>query len=252
MPFKKSAGILAIGLLAVGLILTGNMACSKKAAESGTPAGGEAAASVPQEMNIKEGLNDIEGTVKSALGKYFYIVQMPGFDIAVNGNFDAASLIDKDVKVKAEFTRETPSILMAQSIEVKEGAVLKNVYTSADKSIPQDYFAQKTRPEYAALKITAIAKSADWEGKGKGKVRGKFIPGAEGKPAQIAVLGDKDAEVARIIVDSSSEYASYYLKKMRIFDTFWFYITIKDSVPANQRAKAKEIFHADVLFAGLY
>ena len=61
------------------------------------------------------------------------------------------------------------------------------------------------------------------------------------------------AESAKIIVDNISEYASFYLlKKLRLFDKFEFYLNIKDSVPANQRAKAKEIFHADVVFAGLY
>ncbi len=54
------------------------------------------------------------------------------------------------------------------------------------------------------------------------------------------------------MVDTMSEYAGYYLKKLRLFDKFYFYLTVKESVPANQRAKAKEIFHADVSFAGLY
>ena len=155
--------------------------------------------------------------------------------------------------MKVEFNRETPSLLMAQSIEVKEGAnQFKNVYTAADKAAPADYFSQKNRAEFAALKIANIMKSADWEGKGKVKIRAKSIAGAEGKPAILSVLGDKDAETAKIIVDSMSEYASYYLKKLRLFDKFEFYLNIKDSVPANQRAKAKEVFHADVVFAGLY
>ena len=253
MSFKKTAGIMILGLLAVVLVLTANVACSSKAKEGAAAQAGEKAEPVSQEMNIKEGLNDIAGQVKSALGKYFYIAQMPGFDIAVSGNFDAATLQDKEVKVKVEFSRETPSLLVAQSIEVKEGQnPFKNVYTAADKNVPPDYFPQKGRAEFAALKIAAITKSADWEGKGKVKIRGKFIAGAEGKPGQISVLGDKDAETAKIIVDTMSEYANYYLKKLRLFDKFYFYLTVKESVPAKERAKAKEIFHADVSFAGLY
>lgn len=253
MSFKKTAGIMIVGLLVVVLILTANVACSSKAKEAEAAKAGEKAEPVSQEMNIKEGLNDIAGQVKSALGKYFYIAQMPGFDIAVSGNFDAATLQDKEVKVKVEFNRETPSLLVAQSIEVKEGEnPFKNVYTAADKNVPPDYFPQKGRAEFAALKIANITKSADWEGKGKVKIRGKFIAGAEGKPGQISVLGDKDAETAKILVDTMSEYAGYYLKKLRLFDKFYFYLTVKESVPANQRAKAKEIFHADVSFAGLY
>jgi hypothetical protein len=263
MSFKKTAGIMILGLLAVVLILTANVACSSKAKEGAAAQAGEKAEPVSQEMNIKEGLNDIAGQVKSALGKYFYIAQMPGFDIAVSGNFDAATLQDKEVKVKVEFSREAPSLLVAQSIEVQEATTLgqaakeglkpfKNVYTAADKNAPADYFPQKGRAEFAALKIAAITKSADWEGKGKVKIRGKFIAGAEGKPGQISVLGDKDAETAKIIVDTMSEYANYYLKKLRLFDKFYFYLTVKESVPAKERAKAKEIFHADVSFAGLY
>jgi hypothetical protein len=250
MSFKKTAGILSLSLLAAALILTSMVACSSKAKE------GEAektAEPVSQEMAIKEGLNDIAGQVKSALGKYFYVAQMPGFDIAVSGNFDTAALLDKEVKLKVEFNRETPSLLLAQSIEIKEGASqFKNVYTAADKNTPPDYFSQKGRADFSVLKISGIQKSADWEGKGKVKVRAKYIAGAEGKPAVLAILGDKDAETARIIVDSMSEYASYYLKKLRLFDKFEFYMNIKDSVPANQRAKSKEICHADVVFAGLY
>ena len=263
MSFKKTAGILTLGLLAAALILTTAAACSSKAKEGEAAKAGESAEPVSQEMAIKEGLNDIVGQVKSALGKYFYVAQMPGFDIAVSGNFDAATLLDKDVKLKVEFNRETPSLLIAQSIEAGEATTLKdaaktgvgpfkNVYTAADKTAPADYFSQKNRAEFAALKIGNIMKSADWEGKGKVKIRAKYIAGAEGKPAILSVLGDKDAETAKIIVDSMSEYASYYLKKLRLFDKFEFYLNIKESVPVNQRAKAKEIFHADVVFAGLY
>ena len=253
MSFKKTAGILTLGLLAAALILTTTAACSSKAKEGEAAKTGEATEPVSQEMAIKEGLNDIAGQVKSALGKYFYVAQMPGFDIAVSGNFDTTTLLDKEVKIKVEFNRETPSLLLAQSIEVKEGAnPFKNVYTAADKAAPADYFSQKNRVEFAALKIGNIMKSADWEGKGKIKVWAKYIAGAEGKPAILSVLGDKDAETAKIIVDSMSEYASYYLKKLRLFDKFEFYLNIKESVPVNLRAKAKEVFHADVVFAGLY
>ena len=95
-------------------------------------------------------------------------------------------------------------------------------------------------------------KAADWEGKGKVKVYGKYIPAADKTAAAISVLDDKGKETAKILVDSMSEYSNFYLKKLRLFDKFYFYLTVKDSVPANQRGKAKEVFHADVVFAGLY
>jgi len=255
MSFKKSIGILVVSALAIAFILTGNIACSKKAGDGAAApvVKGEQAAPVSQEMGIKEGVNDITGTVKSALGKYFYIVQMPGFDITLSGNFDAAMLVGKDVKVKAEFHRDRPSLLVAQSIEAKEGtAPFAIVYTASETGYPQDFFDQKMRTEFAELKITAITKAADWEGKGKVKIPGRFIPASEKQVAAIAILDDKDKETARVIVDNMTEYTNYYLKKLRLFDKFWFYLTIKESVPANQRAKAKEIFHADIVFAGLY
>lgn len=254
MSFKKSVGILAVSVLAITFILTGNIACSKKTGDAAGPgAEGEKAAPVSQEMSIKEGVNDITGTVKSALGKYFYIGQMPGFDITVSGSFDAATLAGKDVKVKAEFHRDRPSLLVAQSIEAKEGtAPFANVYTASETGYPQDFLDQKARTEFAELKITAINKAADWEGQGKGKIFGLFIPASEKQVAAIAIFDAKGKETARVIVDNMTEYSNYYLRKLRLFDKFWFYLTIKESVPANQRAKSKEIFHADVVFAGLY
>lgn len=249
MSFKKSAKIAALILPVALVLLTGNIACSKKAE---TPAAGEKVA-VSQEMGIKEGLNDVHGTVKRAFGRYFYIAQLPGFDIGVPGEFDAASLIDKEVQVKAEFNRQTPSLLVAQSIEVKEGeGQLKNVYTGTEKGVPADFFAPTLRPEYVPLTVTNVAKSADWEGKAKVRVFGRFNSGAAGKPSYISILGDKGQETARILVDSMSGFAEYYEKKLRLFDKFWFYLTVKESVPAKDRAKTKEIFHADVVYAGLY
>jgi hypothetical protein len=251
----RTSGFLGISVLAILLIITGGMAC-KKAPRPGTKP--ESAAAVPAEATtmVKEGLNELAGTVKSGLGQYFYISQHPGFDFVASGpidNADASVLLNKDVRVKAVFNRETPSLLVVQSIDIKESETqFKNVFTKADTAAPADYFDQKARPDYAALKITNINKSEDWEGKGKGKVQGKPIADAEGKITGISILGDDGKEIGKVLVDSFSPYANYYVKKLRLFDAFWFYLNIKDSVAKNLRPKNKELFHADVVFTGLY
>ena len=248
----RKSGIAAVaGVLACLLFFSGTVSCKK--AEEAVPA---KTAAEKETNTIKEGVNDIAGTVKSALGKYFYVSQLPGFDIAIDGPVeggDAAVLLGKDVKVKAAYTREKFSLLVAQGIEVKEGETqFKSVYAKADAAAPADFFQQKDRPDYAEIKIASIAKSADWEGKGKGKVFGKIIAAADGKPTAISVVDGKGKEMAKILIDSMSDYASYCLKKLRLFDTIWFYFNIKDSVDPKLRAKAKEVFHAEVVFAGLY
>ena len=255
MAHKSKIGrALGFSVLVVGLIIFGSSACKKAAEETGVPAqGAEAAAPGPQGTVLQEGVNDVGGTVKSALGKYFYISQLPGFDIVANGPIeggDATALLGKDVKMKVVFNRESPSLLVAQSIDIQEGQALKNVFNKADAAIPGDYFAQKNRSDYPRLNITAINKSADWEGKGKGKVYGKLIPGGQGN--EISILDSAGKEIAKVIVDNISEFANYDVKKLRLFDTFWFYLNIKESVDPKLRAKNKEIFHADVVFAGLY
>jgi hypothetical protein len=245
--------VIGAGALALLWIMTAGTAC-KQAAQPAAP--GEKGAPPAKEGNtILEGLNEITGTVKSALGKYFYISELPGFDFVANGkieNGDTSVLLGKDVKVKALFRRETPTFLVVQSIDVKEGTGYRNVFNSTETALPEDCFSQKMRADYEELKITNITKSADWEGKTKGKVQGKLITGADGKVTGISILGDGTKELAKVIVDNVTEYANYYVKKLRLFDTYWFYLNIKDSVPANARAKAKEIFHADLVFTGLY
>jgi len=252
---NKTAVSISLCFGAILILLAGGLAC-KKAPEPGAKPEAQAAVGEPAAATIQEGVNELSGTVKSALGKYFYISQHPGFDFVADGpidNADAAALLNKDVKVKAVFNRETPSLLVAQSIDIKESDIqFKNVFTKADTPVPADYFSQKARPDYAVLQISNINKSEDWEGKGKGRVEGKPITGADGKITAISVLGTDGKEVGKVIVDSISEFATYYIKKLRLFDACWFYLNIKDSVAKNLRAKNKELFHADVVFTGLY
>jgi len=68
----------------------------------------------------------------------------------------------------------------------------------------------------------------------------------------IILSDDKGKEMAKIIVDSVTTYANYYLDKLKLFDKFWFSLNIKDSVDKKIRTRTKEIFHGDVIGAGLF
>jgi len=245
-----------LSLIAAAAMLAAGPACKQAAQPAATAESEQTAAAEAAAAGIQEGLNDVAGSVKIGLGKYFYVPTVQGFDIAVMGQVDggdASGLVGKEVRVKGEFNREKPNLLIAQAIDVKENEIQwKNAYTTADKAVPPDYFDQKTRGDYSALRITNINKSEDWEGKGKGKVLGKLIAGANNQGSAIAIVDDKGKEIGKIIVDSATEFANYYIKKLRLFDTFWFYFNIKESVDKKLRPRNKELFHADVVFAGLY
>jgi len=251
--FHKAGFSKFVGLsLAAILVLASSVACGKKAAEPAA-AGEQVAQMTEAGLAIVIGLNTVVGTVKNGKGNYFFMDEVPGFDISVTGPVaggDVSALIGKAVRVKGLFNKELPNLLVAQSIEIKESETqYTNVYTSTDPAAPADFFNQKDRPAYAALALTKIDKSQDWEGKGKGKVYGKLIAGT---PALISVLDAEGDELGKVIIDSETNIASYYLAKLHMFDKMWFYLNIKDSVDKKLRTKNKEMFHADVVYAGLY
>jgi hypothetical protein len=231
----------------LGLVfaLAGTTACQKKAAET--------AAAQAQKPS-----NEFEGTVKSALGKYLYLPTAQGFDIVLQG-FNAASLIGKDIRVKGELLADKPSIFRADTVDVKDASgAFSNVFTRTQDLTIEDFIDVKAREAYPVLAITGVNKPEEWENKGKGKVYGKLEEatvkegGLDKAITYIVLADDKGKEIGRIIVDKVSEFSQYYLKKLRLFDKFWFYLNVKDSVDKKVRAKTKELFHADVLFAGLF
>ena len=91
----------------------------------------------------------------------------------------------------------------------------------------------KVREAVPALTITGVAKPEEWEGKGQAKVYGKL---QKGDVNWIVLTDDKGKEMAKIIVDSVSTYSNYYIQKLRLFDTFWFYLNVKDSVDKRRPA----------------
>ncbi len=204
------------------------------------------------------GIQEFEGTVKVGLGKYFYLPQAKGYDIVVQGKIhgqDAGYLAGKEVRVKGSLLKDEPSVLIADTIEMKEGGHYSVIFTRGEEPVLEDHLDVNERVEFQALKITAFNKSEEWEGKGKAKVFGKLekatAPGGAEKYT-VVVFDDKQKEVGKILVDSATDFARYYLAKLRLFDRFWFYINVKETVDFKTRRQTRDLFHADLLFAGLY
>jgi hypothetical protein len=250
---EKSFRIMGLSLLMVLLVVGGSIFC-KKAAE---------VESAEQETTVvKAGINEFEGVVKVGLGKYFFIPGAQGIDMVVQGQIeagDASSLIDKEVRVKGEFSPERPSILVVDTIEIKEsGKKYRTVFTRTEEAALDDYVDTKVREEYDVLKDLDYSKKEGWEGKEKVKIYGKLekTTVTEGEEEEdvykIIILDGEERQPKRIIVDNLSEFTQYYLKKLRLFDQFWFYLKVKETVDWSARRRSRELFHADVVFAGLY
>jgi hypothetical protein len=232
--------------MSVLLIFCGTMACSKKA-EEGEGEGEFAAAAT-----------EFEGTVRTAYGPYLYLPEAQGFDIALQG-FDAETLIDKEIKVTGEMLLDKPSIFAAETVEVKdEMGAYSNVYTKTGDLALEDFVSTASREAFPALNISGVNNPEEWEGKGQAKVYGKLQAETvteEGEETEVLriVIHDTDGrEIARIIVDSFSDYARYYQKKLRLFEDYWFYLNIKDTIERRARTRTKNIFNADIVFAGLF
>jgi len=252
--FHKAGFAKCVGLgLAAALVMTSAVGCKQTSLDPNAPTASEAVAQTTDAgLAIVVGLNTVAGTVKKAKGNYFFMDEVPGFDIVVTAPVqggDATTLIGKPVRIKGLFNKELPNLLVAQSIEIKESELqYTSVYTSTDANAPADFFNQKTRAEYPDLALTKYDKD-EWAGKAKGKVYGTLLAGAA---PLISVLGADGKEIGKVIIDSQSTFAAYCAEKIKLFDKTWFYLTIKESVDKRQRAKNKEMFHADIAFIGLY
>jgi len=204
-------------------------------------------------MVAQEGSLDFEGTVKSALGIYMFIPESPGFDIVVQGNLDTgdiSSLVGKRIRGKADYSPEQLSILIATEIEVEDGGQYRSVFTPSGEISLEDYIGLSERDAFDVLNITSSNKADEWEGKTKAKVYGTLAQVEEAY--FITVLNEENKEIGKIIVDNISDFALYYINKLRLFDKFWFYVDVKESVEARTRRQSKEMFHADIHFAGLF
>ncbi len=244
----KKIGILLLGLSVI-VLLAGTTACQKKAAEG-------------EEVATEEGLdataNEFEGEVKTAFGKFLYLDQAQGFDIVLQG-YDASSLVGKEIKVTGELLPDKPSIFRADLVEIKSDAgTYSSVFNRTEELVLDDFIDTKTRETYEELTISGYNKAEEWEGKEQAKVYGLLGTtaaeegDAEKESAFILIEDAKGIEIGRIIIDSFTDYAQYYVKKLRLFDQYWFYLNIKETVEWQVRRRTKELFHADVVFAGLF
>lgn len=241
---RRNLRILVLVGLAFFLVFYGSIAC-KKAEE----------ADIEEEaVTLEEGVIAFEGAVKLAVSKYLYIPEVQGFDIVVQGSLesgDVSSLVGKEVRGQGEFTSEKPSVLVVNTIEVKdEAGEWSPVFTRTEDALFEDFLDLNTRNEFKKLESLAYDKKDGWEGKGRAKVYGKLEQ--EGDAFKIAVLNDAGKETGKILVDSISDFSRYYIQKLGIFDRFWFYLSIKDTVDWSQRRRSREMFHADILFIGLF
>lgn len=229
MHFSKKTAILTLSL-AILVVFAGSVACQKKAE---TPA-----------AEAVKAVTEFEGTVRAALGRYMYLSTAQGFDIVLPG-FDAATLAGKTIKVKGNLLPDHPPVFLADTVE--SGG--QTVYTRSQEFQVEDFSEMKVREAVKPLTITGINKPEEWEGKGEGKVYGTL---QKGDVNTIVLSDEKGKTLAIIIIDSLSVYSNYYIQKLRLFDKFWFYVKVKDSVDKKLRTKNKEIFHADVFDVGLY
>ncbi len=244
MASAKKFGIILLSLMIIGAAAA-TTACQKKAPEKAA------------EAQVQKPTNEFEGTVKAAFGKYMYVSAAQGFDIVAQG-FDTASVAGKDVLVKGEMLPDKPSIFRADSIDLKEAGGYRNVFTRNQELTLSEFIDVNAREAYPVLTITSALKPEEWENKGKVKIFGKLQEttvkegGAEKPITYIVISDDKGKEIGKIIVDSISDYAKYYLQKLRLFNNFYFYLNVKESVDKKIRPRTKELFHADVTFAGLF
>lgn len=251
---EKISLIFGLSLLMILMVAAGSISCKKEAVEE----------EAHQEAGtvLQKGVNEFEGVVKVGIGKYFYMPGAQGIDMVAQGQIDSGdtgTIVGKEVRVKGEFSPERPSILIIEAIDVKEDQKQwKNVFAKTEDAVVDDYLDLKARDEFAVLKNLNYKKKEEWEGKGKVKVYGKLgkttiTQGEKTKDVyNIMVLGEKGEELGKILVDNITDFAEYYLKKLWLFDKFWNYINIKETVDWKVRGKTKELFHADLLFAGLF
>jgi hypothetical protein len=226
------------------IVIAGTFACSK--AEEEVPEKG---------AKIEEGKVPFEGTIKVVYGKYVYVPEVQGFDIIIHGTLesgDISSLEGKEVKGEAHIDSERTSVLIADTIEVKEeNGTYRNVFTRTEEVVLEDYIDLHGRSEFTALKDISYDKKNVWEEKEKAKVYGKLEE--EDGNFKIVVIDEEDGkQVGKIIVDNFTDISQYYLKKLDLFDSYWFYVNIKDTVAWATRRRTRELFHADVVFTGLF
>ena len=124
IKLSKAFHILGLSFIVIVLIASGNMACKKASEETLV------------ETSLTEDAIPFEGVVKTASGKYIHIPKVQGFDIVIQGELqsgDLSTLVDKEVKGEGMFSPERSSVLIADSLEVKnESGVWQSFFTRTE------------------------------------------------------------------------------------------------------------------------
>ncbi len=243
VTFSRFLGIVVLACL---LAVMGNIACKKT--EEGLVTGEESG------LSLKEGIIEFEGTPKVSVGKFLYVPEAQGFDIVVQGPLDSgelSALIDKEVRGEGEFSPEYPSILVANTIEMKDDSGgWSPVFTKTEDVILDEYLDLQARDGFQVIRELAYNDNEGWEGLENIKIQGTLeeTDGAY----KIVVLNENGQEVGNILVDNMANFAQYYVQKLGLFERFWFYVTVKETVEWSVRRTSRDLFHADILFAGLF
>jgi hypothetical protein len=124
------------------------------------------------------------------------------------------------------------------------------VFTRTEEVSLEDYLDTSTRGEFEILEDLSYDKKRVWEGKEKAKIYGR-LEKTNGDDV-IFVLDGEGKQVGKVLVDVFTDFGEYYHKKLRLFDKYWFYVNIKETVDWRERRRTREMFHADVMFAGLF
>ena len=230
-------------LIAFLLVAFGSVACQKTEQ-------GEAG----EESGIQEGIMSFEGTVKVVVGKYVFLPEASGFDIVIQGNLDSGdigNLIDKEIRGEGDISPDVPSILAANTLEVKgDAGDWTNIFTRTEELVLEDFLDLSDREEFIVLADLSYDKKDIWEENVKVKVYGKLEKNDDGD--KIVVFDEEGKEVGTVLVDSYTDFCQFYLEKLELFDKFWFYLNVKETVDWSQRRRTREMFHADVVFSGLF
>ena len=231
--------IVGVAVLAFLVVASGYVACQRA----------EEADAGEEEAAVQEGVMTFEGTVRVVVGKYVFIPEARGFDVVIQG--DIETLVDKAVRGEGEISPERPSILIANTLEIKEeDGRWRNVFTRTEDVVLEDFLDLSARGDFETLEDLSYDKKDVWEGKGSVKVFGR-LEKTNGGDA-IVVLDEEERQIGKVLVDSFTDFGNYYLKKLRLFDKFWFYVNVKETVDWTERRRTREMCHADVVFAGLF
>jgi len=236
---------LGLVLAVVFLLIAGTVACNKT----------EEAVNTAEGQELLKNQLAIEGTVKVIVGQYMFVPEVRGFDIVVPGALvsgELSDLVNKEIKGTASYTPDRPSVLVPEELEVKdENGNFSLIFTKSEEPVLDDYMSVAQRDEFEKLEQLEYNKAEDWEGKTRVKVYGRVETTETGH--QIVLTEENGDEIgATIILDSMTDFADYYIKKLRLFKEFWCYINIKETVDWSTRRRSRELFHADLLFAGLF